>query len=56
MVKNLKAQLREERRKNEALTAKNRQLRADLEFVAIMADVDIPNHEAEGDMNNESEG
>lgn len=56
MVKNLKAQLREERRKNEALTAENQQLRADLEFVAIMADVEIPEPEFEGGMPDESEG
>lgn len=56
MVKKLQAQLREERRKNEALVAENHQLRADLEFVAIMADVDIPEHGAEGGIHNESEG
>lgn len=41
MFKSTKEQLREERRKNEALQAELNRANANLEYVAMMADVDL---------------
>lgn len=46
--KSTREQLIEERRKNAALTAQLAQTNANLEFIAMMTDVDIDDEEAQG--------
>jgi cell division protein FtsB len=47
MYRDVHAQLREERRKNEKLEAENRKLQGDLAYVAMMTDVDLDDGEEE---------
>lgn len=47
MYRDVNAQLREERKRNEILEAENRKLQADLAYVAMMADVDLDDGEEE---------
>ena len=43
----LEKQIAEERKKNAKLTAENNQLRGDVDFLAMMTDVDLDNDEIE---------
>lgn len=45
IIKTVREQLLDERAKNEALEAENARLRADLAYVAMMADVELDEEE-----------
>ena len=49
IIKTTKGRVREAERENERLAAENARLRADLEYVAMMSDVDIEQEEDETD-------
>lgn len=46
MFRNVNEQLRIERQKNEALAAENAKMKADLAYVAMMADVELDEEES----------
>lgn len=48
IVKTEKEQLREERQKNERLTAALAKANADLEYIAMMADIDLDSDQDDG--------
>lgn len=51
ILKDTQKQLREERRKNEALTAELDKAKADLAYVSMMVDVDLGQPVEEGERN-----